>query len=62
MLDTIEFLILVRMISEHAFTEEEILKRYADFYDDERISAENLVPSLREKLSSLSDMTMKQER
>jgi putative transposase len=49
------FHILVRMIPENKFTDEEILKRFVDFYGDERIFAERLVPSLREKLSSLSE-------
>ena len=49
------FHILVRIFPEHKFTDKDILKRYVDFYGDERISAEGLVPSLREKLSSLSE-------
>jgi hypothetical protein len=49
------FHILVRMFPEHKFTDEDILKRYVDFYGNERIFAEGLVPSLREKLSSLSE-------
>ena len=49
------FHILVRVIPEYKFTDEEILKRYADFYGDERIFADGLVPSLRSKLSSLSE-------
>ena len=49
------FHILVRMFPEDKFTDEDILKRYVDFYGDERIVAEGLVPSLREKLSSLSE-------
>jgi REP element-mobilizing transposase RayT len=47
--------ILVRMFPEHKFTDEDILKRYIDFYGDERIYADGLIPSLREKLSSLSE-------
>ena len=49
------FHILVRVFPEDKFTDEEILKRYVDFYGDERIFAEGLVPSLRLKLSSLSE-------
>jgi putative transposase len=49
------FHILVRMFPEYKFTDEDIQKRYVDFYGDERIFAEGLVPSLREKLSSLSE-------
>ena len=43
------------MFPEHKFSDEDILKRYVDFYGDERIFAEGLMPSLREKLSSLSE-------
>ena len=49
------FHILVRMFPEHKFTDKDILNRYVDFYGDERIFAEGLVSSLREKLSSLSE-------
>jgi REP element-mobilizing transposase RayT len=49
------FHILVRMFPEHKFTDEKIMKRYVDFYGDERIFADGLVPSLRLKLSSLSE-------
>ncbi len=49
------FHILVRMFPEHQFTDEDIQKRYVDFYGDERIFTDSLVPSLREKLSSLSE-------
>jgi hypothetical protein len=49
------FYLLVRVIFEHKFTDDEILKRYEDFYGDERIFTEGLVPSLRLKLSNLSE-------
>jgi hypothetical protein len=49
------FHILVRVFPEDKFTDEEILKRYVDFYGDERIFTKGLVPSLRLKLSSLSE-------
>jgi len=49
------FHILVRVIPEYKFSDEEILERYIDFYGDERIYADGLVPSLRMKLSSLSE-------
>jgi REP element-mobilizing transposase RayT len=49
------FHILVRVFPEDKFTDEDILKRYVDFYGDERIFADGLVPSLRLKLSSLSE-------
>ncbi|CAB1078123.1 hypothetical protein JY97_16640 [Alkalispirochaeta odontotermitis] len=40
---------------ENEFSDEQILKRYTDFYGDERILADGLVPSLRMKLFSLSE-------
>jgi len=49
------FHVLVRVIPEDKFSDEEILKRYADFYGDERIFTDGLVPSLRLKLASLSE-------
>ena len=49
------FHILVRMFPEHKFTDEEVLKGYVNFYGDERIFKEGQIPSLREKLSSLSE-------
>ena len=49
------FHILVRVIPEYRFSDEEILKRYIDFYGDERMFADGLLPSLRLKLSSLSE-------
>ncbi len=49
------FHLLLRVIPEYKITDDVILKRYVDFYGDERIFAEELVPSLREKLSSLSE-------
>ena len=49
------FHILVRVFPEHKFTDKDILKRYVDFYGDERIFADGLISSLREKLSSLSE-------
>jgi REP element-mobilizing transposase RayT len=49
------FHILVRVFPEDKFTDEEILKRYVDFYGDDRIFTEGLVPSLRLKLSNLSE-------
>ncbi|CAB1075950.1 hypothetical protein D1AOALGA4SA_3752 [Olavius algarvensis Delta 1 endosymbiont] len=45
----------MRVIPEHKFSDDDILKRYANFYGDERIFADGLVPSLRMKLSSLSE-------
>jgi REP element-mobilizing transposase RayT len=49
------FHILVRMFPEHKFTDEEIKKRYEKFYGDERAFAAGQIPSLREKLSNLSE-------
>ncbi len=49
------FHILVRVLPEYKFTDEDILKRYVNFYGDERIYADGLIPSLRQKLSSLSE-------
>jgi putative transposase len=49
------FHILVRMFPEHKFTDEDIQKRYENFYGDERVFAAGWIPSLREKLYSLSE-------
>ncbi len=49
------FHLLVRVIPEYKFADEDILKRYVEFYGDERIFADGLVPSLRLKLSNLSE-------
>jgi hypothetical protein len=49
------FHVLVRVIPEYKFTDEDILKRYVDFYGDEHLFADGLVPSLRLKLSNLSE-------
>ena len=43
------------MFPEYKFTDEDIKKRYEEFYGDERIFADGQIPSLREKLSSLSE-------
>jgi len=49
------FHILVRMFPEHKFTDEDIQKRFENFYGDDREFAEGWIQSLREKLSSLSE-------
>ena len=49
------FHILLRVFPEYEFTDEEILKRYVNFYGDERIYADGLIPNLRQKLTSLSE-------
>ncbi len=49
------FHILVRMFPEYKFTDDDIKKRYVEFYGDERVFADGIIPSLRVKLSSLSE-------
>jgi REP element-mobilizing transposase RayT len=49
------FHILLRVIPEYKFSDDDLLKRYVNFYGDERIFADGLIPSLRLKLSSLSE-------
>ena len=49
------FHLLVKMIPEYKFSDEEIEKRFVELYGDERVFADGLIPSLREKLSSLSE-------
>jgi REP element-mobilizing transposase RayT len=49
------FHLLVKMFPEYKFTDEEIQKRYEDFYGDDRAFSYGQVPSLREKLSNLSE-------
>ena len=49
------FHLLVKMIPEYKFSNEEIEKRFLEFYGDERVFADGLIPSLRQKLSSLSE-------
>ena len=49
------FHLLVKMFPEHKFTDEDIQKRYEEFYSDDVIFAAGWIPSLREKLSSLSE-------
>ena len=49
------FHLLVKVIPEYKYSDEEILKRYMDFYGDERIFVDGLIQSLRLKLSSLSE-------
>jgi len=49
------FHILVRMYPEYKFTDEDIKKRYEGFYGADRAFAAGQIPSLREKLSSLSE-------
>jgi len=49
------FHILVRMFPEHKYTNKDIQKRYEAFYGDDRKFSAGWIPSLREKLSSLSE-------
>jgi REP element-mobilizing transposase RayT len=49
------FHILVRMFPEYKFTGDDIKKRYESFYGNDRVFAAGQVPSLRAKLSSLSE-------
>ena len=49
------FHILVRMFPEYKFSDDEIQKRYENFYGDQRTFAAEQIPSLREKLSSLNE-------
>ena len=49
------FHLLVKMFPEHKYTDEDIQKRYEKFYGDDVIFAAGWIPSLREKLSSLSE-------
>ena len=49
------FHLLVKMIPEHNYTDEDIQKRYEAFYGDESVFAPGWIPSLRAKLSSLSE-------
>jgi putative transposase len=49
------FHLLVKMIPEDRFTDEEIQKRFEAYFGDERDFTEGQIPYLREKLSSLSE-------
>ena len=49
------FHLLLKMFPEYKFTDEQIKNRYVEFYGDERVFADGLIPSLREKLSNLSE-------
>ncbi len=49
------FHILVKMFPEYKFTDKQIEDRYAEFYGDDQAFAKGWIPSLRVKLSSLSE-------
>ena len=46
---------MVRMFPEHKYTDEDIKKRYENFYGDDGMFSAGWIPSMREKLSSLSE-------
>jgi len=49
------FHLLVKTLPEYKFTDQDIKKCYVDFYGDDRVFTDGLIPSLRSKLSSLSE-------
>ena len=49
------FHLLVKMIPEDRFSDEQIQKRFEAFYIDSRAFSKGQLPYLREKLSSLSE-------
>jgi len=49
------FHLLVKTHPEYKFTDLDIKKCYVDFYGDDRVFTDELIPSLRSKLSSLSE-------
>jgi REP element-mobilizing transposase RayT len=49
------FHLLVQVLPEYKFTDDDIRTRYVSFYGDDRVFAEGQIPSLRAKLSSLSE-------
>ena len=49
------FHLLVKMLPEYKFTDGDIKKRYVGFYGNDRAVADGQIPSLRAKLSSLSE-------
>ena len=49
------FHLLVKMFPEYSFSDEDIKNRFEDFYGDDRTFLYGQVPSLREKLSNLSE-------
>jgi putative transposase len=48
------FHLLVKMLPEYKYTDENIKKRYVRFHRDERVFTDALIPALLEKLSNLS--------
>ncbi|MCP4746805.1 MAG: hypothetical protein GY874_11800 [Desulfobacteraceae bacterium] len=49
------FHLLVRMIPEHNFSDEEIISRYENFYGDTKQIGPDQLPALRRKLANLSE-------
>ena len=49
------FHLLVKTLPGYKFSNQEIKKRYVNFYGDDRVFTDGLIPSLRAKLSSLSE-------
>jgi REP element-mobilizing transposase RayT len=49
------FHILVKTLPEYKFTDQDIKNRYVGFYGHDRVFTDGLIPSLRAKLSSLSE-------
>ena len=49
------FHLLVKMVPDYKFNDQDIKKRFVGFYGDDRVFTEGLIPSLRAKLSSLSE-------
>jgi hypothetical protein len=49
------FHLLVKVLPEYKFTDEDIKTRYVSFYGDDRVFSEGQIPSLRVKLSNLSE-------
>jgi hypothetical protein len=47
------------MFPEYKFNDEEIEKRFVAFYGDDRVFADGLIRSLRQKLSNLSEISLK---
>jgi REP-associated tyrosine transposase len=51
------FHLLVRMLPEDRFTDDDIKKRFASFYGDTREITDGQIPTLKAKLASLSEFT-----
>jgi hypothetical protein len=49
------FHLLVKMVPDYKFSDKEIEKRFVEFYGDDRVFTDGLIPSLRMKFSSLSE-------